>query len=201
MSGANCPQCGTIDQVRRVRAVYEAQTGTYAGVSTAYTAPARSTVHTSGVSSTLLAQQLAPPPQPFTERQRGGCVLALLCAVPVAAALMTLPLLAGDAPDAGRNALIFWGVTGLPALVAALALLIHRVLARRAARQRFRAQTAAFPALFAVWEAAFTCGRCHLAYLPPGPFAPTGPRSVLVPGFQHLVWAVAQELRGSGTPR
>ncbi|MFD7630726.1 hypothetical protein ACFV7Q_32685 [Streptomyces sp. NPDC059851] len=212
MSGASCPQCGTIDLVRSVRAVYEEQTGTYAGVSTGYSsgtgfAPGvgpvavfgRSTVHTSGVSSTLLAQQLAPPPQPILERQRGGCALAVLCAVPVVVALMTLPLLASGKPGAGHNAMIFWGVLGLPALAGAVATLFHRALARRSARKRFQAQTAAFPALFAVWEAAFTCGRCHLAYLPAGPFAPAGPRSVPVPGFQQLVWTVAQQTAGPAT--
>ncbi|MEU4360109.1 hypothetical protein [Streptomyces virginiae] len=213
MNGTSCPQCGTIDQVRSVRAVYEEQTGTYAGVSAGYSSGTgfvpgvgsvavfgRSTVHTSGVSSTLLAQQLAPPPRPVLEQQQGGCALAVLWAVPVVVALMTLPLLAGGEPGAGRNALIFWGVAGLPALVGAVVVLLRRVLARRAAGKRFRAQTAAFPGLFAVWEAAFTCGRCYLAFLRAGPFAPAGPRCVPVPAFQQLVWTVAQETTGTGTP-
>ncbi|MGW5345791.1 hypothetical protein [Streptomyces sp. HUAS TT3] len=213
MSGTNCPQCGTIDQVRSVRAVYEEQTGTYAGVSTGYSSGAgfvpgggsvavfgRSTVHSSGVSSTLLAQQLAPPPQPFLEQQRGGCGLAVLCVVPVLAALMTLPLLASDAPGSGRNAMVFWGVTGLPAMAGAVAVIVARARARRAAAKRFRAQTAAFPALFAVWEAAFTCRRCHVAYLPAGPLAPTGTHGVPVSGFQQLVWTVAHQPPATGTP-
>jgi len=189
LSRINCPQCGTIDQVQSVPGLYEAQTSTYAGTSGGY---GYRTVHTYGSSSSLLADQIAPPPVPRLTQPTGGCAVAILAAFAAGAGLMVLPLLlTSDDPDAGKNALITFCALGLPFALAAVALTVKRARERRQSLANFRAYQAAFPSLLAVWNAAFLCRRCHLAFFPAGVMGLTAPRSTPAAGFQQLVATLA----------
>lgn len=200
----DCPQCASRDQVQTVRSVYEAQSGTYAGVTTGATVGVgsggativgRTTFHTSGTQSTRLADHLAPPPAPSITKPRGGCLLAAMCAAPVLAAVLTVPLLLSGSPKALFNALVFWCAISMPFVVVAAVLIGRRVGDHGRARAAFAAQTAAHPGLMAVWSAAYVCVRCHLAYVPADAIAAAGPRIAPVPQFQHMVVALANGLR------
>lgn len=205
--GVRCTQCGSGDQVRSVRAVYEEQTSTYSQSTTGLTSgtafvrgaavPAfgRSTFHTSGSISSLLADHLVPPPYPHLTKPNGGCLLAAVSVVPLLACLLTLPLLASGQSDAGRNALIFSSVTGLPFVLVAATLFVHRLRTQQRNKQHFRQYSAMYPSLSAVWNAAFLCQRCHLAFIPAGALGPGEPAAAPVPHFQHMVSSLAGKLR------
>jgi len=207
MTPLDCPQCALSDEVRGVRAVYESQSATYAGVSTGVTSGVgfaggravpvvgRTVLHTSGRSSTLLADTLAPPPAPAMPPQRGGVLIGLAAAAPVLAGCLTVPLLAGGSPGALRNAIIFWGVIGGPFLVVAVALLVYRITARQKARKAYDAYSAIYPAQAAVWNAAYFCGRCNLAFLPEGALGLPGRHQVVAQQFPFMVTALAAQLR------
>ncbi len=205
--GVRCTQCGGGDQVRSVCAVYEEQTSTYVQSTTGLTAgtafvrgaavPAfgRSTFHTSGSISSLLADHLAPPPNPHLARPNGGCLLAAVSMVPLLACLLTLPLLASGRAGAGRNAMVFWCATALPFVLIAAGLLIHRIRTQRRNKQNFRQYSAVYPSLATVWNAAFLCQRCHLGFVPAGALGRGEPAATPVPQFQQMVWSLAGELR------
>lgn len=206
-AGVRCTQCDSGDQIRSVRAVYEEQTSTYVqsttGVSSgtafvrgaAVPAFGRSTFHTSGSISSLLAEHVAPPPYPHLARPNGGCLLAAVSAAPVLACLLTFPLLLSDQPGAARNAAIFWCATALPFVVIAAALLVLRIRTRQRNKQNFRQYSAIYPSLSEVWHAAFLCQRCHLGFLPAGALGRSEPAATAVPQFQQMVWSLAEELR------
>ncbi|NUR69720.1 MAG: hypothetical protein HOU81_02780 [Hamadaea sp.] len=207
MTALDCPQCSQPDQVQSVRSVYESQSGTYSGVSTGVTSGVgfaggravpvvgRTVTRTSGRTSTLLADTLAPPPVPAMPPQRGGVLIGLALAAPVLAGCLTVPLLASGADHAVRNAVIFWAAIGGPFLVVAIALIVYRITARQRARRAYDAYSAIYPAQSAVWNAAFFCGRCNLAFLPVGALGVPGRHQTVAPQFQYMVTTVAAQLR------
>ncbi|MEV0273374.1 hypothetical protein AB0H43_31785 [Hamadaea sp. NPDC050747] len=194
--------------MQTVRSLYESQSGTYSGVSTGVTSGVgfaggravpvvgRTVTHTSGRTSTLLADTLAPPPVPAMPPQRGGVLIGFALAAPVLAGCLTVPLLAGGADHAVRTAVIFWAAIGGPFLIVAVALIIHRITSRQRARQAYNAYSAIYPSQSAVWNAAFFCRRCNLAFLPPGALGVPGRHQTVAPQFQYMVTAVAAQLRG-----
>lgn len=204
--GVRCVQCGSGDQVRSVRAVYEEQTSTYFQSTTGRTSgtvfvrgaavPAfgRSTHQTSGAISTLLADQLAPPRQPHLAKPRGGCLLAVMSVAPLLACLLTLPLLVSSQAGAGRNAIVFWCATGLPFVVVAVTLLFHRLRTQRRNKEQFERYSAVYPSLLTVWNATYLCQRCHLGFVPAGALGGE-PVAAPVHDFQHLVSSLATGLR------
>ncbi|MEV6209640.1 hypothetical protein [Kitasatospora sp. NPDC051914] len=196
MSRINCPDCGRIDQVQSVPGLYEAQTHSYAGTTRGYGGGyGARTYYTSGSSSSLLADQIAPPPVPRLLQPTGGCALALMTALGLGGGVMVLPLLASGEPGAGRKALIVFVVLALPFLAAALALVVKRFRDRLKNRAAFRDYRARYPSLLAVWSTGFLCRRCHIAFIPAGALGLGKPRTVPVPGYQQLVAAVAADLR------
>ncbi|MGW2251898.1 hypothetical protein ACWCXH_17085 [Kitasatospora sp. NPDC001660] len=210
MSRINCPQCGTLDQVRSVPSVYESQTSTYSGTSTGYSSGVAyasgvgviptfgsSTVHTSGASSSLLANQIAPPPPPRLARPGSGCGLAILVAVASAWGVVLLPYLftSGD-QHAGRNTAIMFAILGGPFVFAAVMMLVNRAKFRRRAQQDFQAHSAVYPSYAAAWSAAYLCQRCHVAYVPEGALPIAASPAVPVHRFPDLVAGTAARLRG-----
>jgi len=204
----DCPQCHDRDQVRSVRAVYEAQSGTYSGVATGITSGVgfspgvgavpvvgRSTFRTSGSSSTLLADNLAPPAYPTLVKPRGGCLLALLASAPVVAAVLALPLLISHQAHAVRNAVVFWCAVSLPFMAVAAVLLGLRVRTYLRNKRAFHTYSAVYPSLMTVWNAGFVCIRCHLAFLAAGPPGAGSARVAPVPQFQQMVAVLAAEQR------
>ncbi|MEE1783222.1 hypothetical protein PUR71_09880 [Streptomyces sp. SP17BM10] len=210
MSRINCPQCGTLDQVRSVPSIYESQTSTYAGTSTGYSSGVAyasgvgvipsfgsSTVHTSGSSSSLLASHIAPPPPPRLAQPGGGCGLAVVLAFAAAWGVILLPYLftSGD-KDAGRNAAIMFTVLGGPFVFAAVMMLINRAKSRRQAREAFQSHSVVYPSFATAWSAAYLCLRCHVAYVPEGALATGASPAVPVHRFPDLVATTAARLRG-----
>jgi len=198
--------------VQSVRAVYEAQTSTYFGTTTGTTVGAgyargvgvvptvgRSTFHTSGSSSSLLADQVAPPPQPWLRQPGGGCALGIMVAFTIGAVVLVLPLLMVNRdPENLKNAIIAFSALGVPFLSASIALSIKRARDRRKFRRDFREYSQVFPSQVAVWSTAYLCQRCHVAYIPAGVFGFREPQAVPVPAFQSLVATVAADLRARG---
>ncbi|MFD7902677.1 hypothetical protein ACFV4F_38595 [Kitasatospora sp. NPDC059722] len=209
MSRINCPQCGTLDQVRSVPSVYESQTSTYSGTSTGYSsgvAYARgvgvvpsfgsSTVHSSGSTSSLLASHIAPPPPPRLVRPSGGCALAIVVAVAAAWALAMLPLLTSGDKGAGQNSAIAFTVLGGPFVLAAVLLIIQRSRTRRRSQKAFEAHSVVYPSFATAWSAAYLCLRCHVAYVPEGALGIGASPAVPVHRFPDLVASTAARLRG-----
>jgi hypothetical protein len=205
--GVRCTQCDSGDQVRSVRAVYEEQTSTYFQSTTGLTSGTafvrgaavptfgRSTFHTSGSISSLLADHLAPPPYPHLVKPNGGCLLAVVSVAPLLSCLLTLPLLASDQAGAGRNAMVFWFATGLPFVLVAAILLVHRIRTQQRNKQHFRQYSAIYPSLSTIWNATFLCQRCHLGFVPAGALGRGEPAAAAVPHFQQMVSSLASELR------
>ncbi|WP_158844497.1 hypothetical protein [Streptomyces sp. NRRL WC-3742] len=210
MSRIDCPQCGTLDQVSSVPSVYESQTSTYSGQSTGFSSGVgyargvgpvstfgRSTVYTSGSTSSRLADQIAPPPVPRLARPGGGCGLAILVAFVLGAAVIVLPaLLTSNEPDALRSSLLVFGLLGGPFLIAAVALTLKRAKERRRLRREFQEYSVVQPSLATAWSATYLCRRCHVAFLPEGALGLGGSAMAPVPAFRTLVETVARRLRG-----
>ncbi|MER7702769.1 hypothetical protein ABTX81_07715 [Kitasatospora sp. NPDC097605] len=213
MSRLSCPQCGGLDQVQSVPSVYESQTSTYTGRSTGYSsgvAYARgvgivptfgsTTTYVSGSSSSLLADQLAPPPAPRLAAPRNGCAIAAMFGLVAGAGFLALivSFSTSGQENSGRDALILLAVLATPFLLTAAGLLIGRGRFRRRARRDFEAYAAVHPSLVTAWQAGYLCHRCHTAFLPDGALGlGLGTTAVVpVPRFPDLVAFVAGRLRG-----
>ncbi|WP_212830024.1 hypothetical protein [Catellatospora sp. TT07R-123] len=156
----------------------------------------RVVLRTSGQSSTRLADTLAPPPVPGMPVRRTGVLIALAAGASLLAGCLTVPLLAGGGGHALRSAIVFWAAIGCPFLIVAVALTVHRIVARQRDEQAFRAYSAVYPAQSTVWNAAFYCGRCNLAFVPDGALGVPGSHQVTAPQFQHMVIALGAQLPG-----
>ncbi|MFE5585626.1 hypothetical protein [Kitasatospora sp. NPDC056531] len=208
VSRINCPQCGALDQVRSVPSVYQSQSSRYSGTSTGYSSgvayasgvgvvPAygRSTVHTSGVSSSLLAVQIAPPPRPRLAKPGLGCEIASLFFLASVFLLFVLPpVLTSDKPHV-RGFLLAFGMLGGPFVVAGVALSVRRARKADRFRRQFEEYSEIQPSLAAAWSATFLCLRCNVAYLPDGEFGISPAPVVPVCDLHGLVAVTAARLR------
>ncbi|MDH6710188.1 hypothetical protein P3T27_006937 [Kitasatospora sp. MAA19] len=208
MSRINCPQCGALDQVRSVPSVYQSQTSRYSGTSTGYTSgvayasgvgvvPAygQATVHTSGVSTTLLAKQVAPPPRPQLAKPGSGCEIASLFFLALVFLLFLLPPVLTSDKHELRGFLLAFGMLGGPPLVAGVAMAVRRAKKGDRMRQQFEEYSAIQPSLAAAWRATYLCLRCNVAYLPDGEFGISPAPVVPVCDLHGLVAVTAAHLR------
>lgn len=157
-----CPYCGQIDQVRKVSAIVDAETGWTTG-------PNGSSVST----QTWLASRLQPPVPP----SRRGCLTGCLGLV-----LVPLAMLTGGCALLGL--LLASLGTGLP--LGALAHLLtvpvilvlvgglSWLLAWRWERRRQLAQVQVYLAALSSWEERYYCARCDDTFIPMPAIAYTG---------------------------
>ncbi|MFF8771518.1 hypothetical protein [Kitasatospora sp. NPDC015120] len=214
MSRLACPQCSAIDQVRSVPSVFESQTSTYTGRSTGHSSGVAyasgvgivptfgsTTTFVSGSSSSLLADQLAPPPAPRLAAPRNGCAITAMFGLAVGALFLAtiVSISTSGQENSGRDALILLAVLATPFLLTAVGLLIGRARFRRRARREFEAYAAVHPSLVSAWQSSYLCQRCHVAFLPAGALGlDLGSTAVVpVPRFPDLVAFVAGRLRGA----
>jgi hypothetical protein len=142
-----CPQCQQLDGVRKVSAIYDAETrvvSTPAGPS---------------FSSTRLAARLAPPdpPEPHRLRSIRWMVHADLGRV---VALSSLLLALTELKQPGS-----WWYFAIPPLLWGLALLAW-LLVRQWLAQRDAARMAVWEAEVAAWYERYYCGRCDETFVP-----------------------------------
>ncbi|MCR6482234.1 hypothetical protein M8542_05375 [Amycolatopsis sp. OK19-0408] len=162
-----CPQCGQLDQVQHVPAVYHGGHAFYRGQGPMVAVPAGDAVvytrsQVSGVSVTAVARSLDPFPPP---RRSGGLLAAVIALALVGSCFLALPLSSFDDPPPGGAASQALGIAliSLPSLCVYVAagvlvwLYVRRVRAHRRQRR-------GVPAAQQVWEQGWFCHRCGGVY-------------------------------------
>lgn len=137
-----CPQCGQLDKVSKVSAVYREGRATVeaAGVGTASVA-------------TALATRLAPPPAAAAPGTKGGFVLAIVLLV-----IAAVEFIAGVANYEGFGVVFIVGA--VVALIFAAALFWLESSGKAQASRQRRADARAR------WERAYYCERCDGTFVP-----------------------------------
>lgn len=142
-----CPDCGQLDWVRKVSAIYDSETRV------------ATTPYGPSFSSTPLADRLAPPDPPAPHRlRRMRCVLHVQVAKVVALASLLFALTEHGQP--GR-----WWYFTIPPILWGLAIAGLLVLGRWLG-QRDAARVAVWEAEIAAWSARYYCARCDETFVP-----------------------------------
>ncbi|MER8184480.1 hypothetical protein [Kitasatospora sp. NPDC094015] len=151
---------------------------------------------------------LLPPPVPApatVERSKPAGVLYIVAGVIIGLWLTSVVRDQGDLE--GANAAYRLGYIFGPLFLAvplALTGLVVQLSTRprrvRTAEQQAGARRALWERQYRVWQAAWWCRRCRVAFFPEGAVAPGHPASQAVPLLQFPMWVVSTAERVWGVP-
>jgi len=174
-----CPNCGRLDAVRKVSAVYDEGTsksrysGSTAGLSFGGggTTTSIGAVSLSGFSQSQLSMRMAPPAAP--RRTRWGCLPLLGCALSVCGIVTALALFSAlGISVTGNNRFPWPAADNIPIFAISLLLtacLLVLLWRRGATRKReYDQATKQHLQLIVMWQWLLYCGRCDGVFFPAG---------------------------------
>jgi hypothetical protein len=165
-----CPQCGLIDQVRKVSAVVGAGTTANRGVGIGVAAldvndAAAGVGVTAGTSRTTLSSLLSPPKEPTPPTNWTGCGLVVALGLGVVGLLfVTLALASSDDSAVSTVFIVFAAIFFAPA-----AMIIQAINRQKSAAEKttlFKRAHEQWARAMERWKVLYYCARCDGVFIP-----------------------------------